>query len=151
MTTKIYHIASEILCFVFIALLVYTAVNKLMDHTRFKEQLMLVTGNNVASLFLSYLVPAAEVVIAGLLCFPFSRTVGLYLFCLLFLLFSGYILYLMSREQPLPCSCGGIISSMSWRQHLIFNICFLIASLALIMLRTTKIEAIQVDVKTKSF
>jgi putative oxidoreductase len=22
----------------------------------------------------------------------------------------------------LPCSCGGVISSMSWKQHLVFNV-----------------------------
>jgi hypothetical protein len=28
----------------------------------------------------------------------------------------------------IPCSCGGLISSLSWTQHLFFNLFFLLAN-----------------------
>lgn len=151
MKQKTYHILSEIACFLFIGLFVYTATNKLLDHVNFREQLTVVTGNSFWGLSLSYFVPVAELVVAGLLCFQVTKLTGLYFFCGLFVLFSAYIVYLMAGDKPLPCSCGGIINKLSWRQHLIFNICVLCAGIATIFLNHTTNQASQQHLNKKSF
>jgi hypothetical protein len=40
----------------------------------------------------------------------------------LMVFFSFYIAYLMYFSYFIPCSCGGILGTMSWGVHLIFNI-----------------------------
>jgi hypothetical protein len=36
---------------------------------------------------------------------------------------------MLLSEKDLPCSCGGIISSLSWRQHIIFNGVFILLAI----------------------
>jgi hypothetical protein len=43
--------------------------------------------------------------------------------------FTLYIGYMVSFAEKLPCSCGGVISKMTWNQHLVFNIFFTLLSL----------------------
>jgi hypothetical protein len=40
--------------------------------------------------------------------------------------FTGYIGFMLLSNIELPCSCGGVISSLSWKNHLVFNILFLL-------------------------
>jgi putative oxidoreductase len=40
------------------------------------------------------------------------------------LLFTFYILYMLLFEKHLPCSCGGVLKEMTWKQHLVFNLFF---------------------------
>jgi hypothetical protein len=35
---------------------------------------------------------------------------------------------MISFDKNLPCSCGGIISKLSWKQHIIFNLFFIVLS-----------------------
>lgn len=48
------------------------------------------------------------------------------------LLLSLFTVYLMGmlwfKQDHLPCSCGGIISQLSWTQHIWFNLAFLFLS-----------------------
>jgi hypothetical protein len=30
----------------------------------------------------------------------------------------------------LPCSCGGVIQQLSWKQHIVFNISFIVLGIA---------------------
>ena len=41
-------------------------------------------------------------------------------------IFTLYIGYMVAFVPKLPCSCGGIIQKMSWNQHLIFNVGFIL-------------------------
>jgi hypothetical protein len=31
-------------------------------------------------------------------------------------------------KNDLPCSCGGVIQQMTWQQHILFNVVFIILS-----------------------
>lgn len=42
--------------------------------------------------------------------------------------FSGYVFYILNFDPNIPCSCGGILDSMGWTEHLIFNVAFLVLS-----------------------
>jgi hypothetical protein len=55
--------------------------------------------------------------------------VGFYLSALLLIIFTGYIaLVLLNYFGRVPCSCGGVIRTLGWGLHLIFNVFFLLLS-----------------------
>ena len=76
---------------------------------------------------LSYAIPIAEILVCLLLLFNKTKTAGYYLSLLLLSLFTGYIIYILQKYGTmLPCSCGGVVSLLSWKQHLLFNIFFIL-------------------------
>jgi hypothetical protein len=126
----------EIICLLFVLLFIYTAVYKIIDFRNFRA---VIGQSPMITRYASYVaigVPFTEIAISGLLVFPRSRLIGLCASFALMLLFSFYIIILLNLSIHLPCSCGGIISDMSWGQHLVFNIVFVI--LALIGISTYK-------------
>lgn len=73
----------------------------------------------------------AEAIAVMLLLIPLTRWYGLILAALLMSLFTAYIAYMLITASALPCSCGGIISKLGWKEHLWLNIIlFIIACLA---------------------
>jgi hypothetical protein len=61
------------------------------------------------------------------------------------IIFTIYILAIIRFSKHLPCSCGGIISELSWKEHLFLNV-FLIL-LAAIGIRALK----KVDDSSRTF
>jgi len=56
-----------------------------------------------------------------------TRVAGLVFSFWMLLVFTVYIAVAMSKWfGKVPCSCGGILSKMSWGTHLSFNILFLL-------------------------
>jgi hypothetical protein len=84
--------------------------------------------------------PIAEGIVAGLLFFPKTRLWGLYGSSALMIMFTLYLAYMISFTPHLPCSCGGVLKQMTWRQHLIFNIFFLMISLTGLVLERKRIK-----------
>ena len=126
--------AIEIISSLLILLFVYAALNKLFEYKTFKVQL-------INSLFLkpfagiiAWLVPGIEMTISLMLTVKFTRILGLYASLILLLIFSLYISGILFSGMRLPCSCGGIIQQLSWKQHLLFNLFFLLVSLIGILL-----------------
>lgn len=73
----------------------------------------------------------AEGIAVMLLLIPLTRWYGLILAALLMSLFTAYIAYMLITASSLPCSCGGIISKLGWKEHLWLNIgLFIIACVA---------------------
>ena len=116
----------------FILLFVYAAVSKLINHHQFYNDLRnsIVFGNQVVSEIMSWGIPVLELVIALLLVIPKFNKKGLYM---ALILMTGFTLYiggtLLINElgiAELPCSCGGVISHLSWQQHLLFNTFFVL-------------------------
>jgi hypothetical protein len=116
----------EIISAVFILLFIYTAVSKLMTHQTFLNSLKGSPLLNFASPFLSWTVPAVEILIAAMLFTPNYREAGLFATFYLMVLFTIYIAYMLLAVSHLPCSCGGIISKLSWKQHLYLNTFFIV-------------------------
>ena len=44
--------------------------------------------------------------------------------------FTLYIIDMMTFDKYLPCSCGGIIETLTWAQHLCLNIALLFLAIA---------------------
>lgn len=113
----------------FILLFVYTAASKFIDYENFRAvigQSPLITR---FAPVLAIVVPVAEIVIALLLVIPRYRRAGLYSSFAIMTLFTVYIVVLLTLSEKIPCSCGGVISQMSWTQHLYFNIVFMLLAL----------------------
>ena len=112
----------EAISFISIILFLYTAINKLADYSVFREQIALSPILEPFAGIVAWLLPLLELVTATLLFFPKWRLHGLYAACSLMVIFSVYISALFMVDDQLPCSCGGIIDLLSWKQHLILNI-----------------------------
>ena len=115
----------EIIASIFIILFLYTGISKLMDFSTFKEQIAASPLLSSISYSLAVLLPIVEIIVAILLFIPKWRLPGLYASLSLMLIFTVYIIGILNFSQKLPCSCGGVLELLSWKDHLIFN-CLLI-------------------------
>jgi uncharacterized membrane protein YphA (DoxX/SURF4 family) len=106
------------------ALFIYAAYNKLNIYHRFVTQLHNSPITKGYENILAWLVPASEIITAGLLLFRRTRLAGLYSSFFIMLAFTVYVYVLPHFFTPFSCSCGGIISRFSWKQHFWFNVGF---------------------------
>jgi len=123
----------EIVRILLIILFVYAAVTKLMVYKRFIVQIGL---SPLLPSFLTssaWVVPVVELAIAALLIFSRTLRVALYGSALLMLAFTLYITGILTIARHVPCSCGGVLENMSWGQHLIFNIAYLLLAIAAVI------------------
>ena len=116
----------DVISALFILLFVYTALSKFYNFDNFQWVLGRSPLIGANSILVSYLVPLSEILIAGLLFFPSTRLLGLYCATILMTLFTIYIIYMLLFTPDLPCSCGGVLKELTWTQHLIFNIFFVL-------------------------
>lgn len=77
---------------------------------------------------------AVEVAAAILLSLTKTLRAGFYLSFFVMLLFSSYLSVLYFGYKNIPCSCGGILGSMSYPGHITFNIILTLLALAGILL-----------------
>lgn len=123
-TNKYLSKISELIAALFVLLFLYTAIHKIMGAQTFTFQLRKSPFVTDMVPFVSISIPAGEVLISVLLIFKKTRLAGLFASLLLMTMFTAYIWLMLAYSYDLPCSCGGIISQMSWSQHLAFNIFF---------------------------
>ncbi len=117
----------EIAAGLLILLFVYTALSKLLDLEEYRLQMEKQVFTPEIRDVLFWLIPVAELATSALLLFPHTRLIGFYLAFVLLLLFTGYILLILwGAFGRVPCSCGGVIASLDWGAHLLFNIFFLL-------------------------
>ena len=67
-----------------------------------------------------------------ILLFTYSRkfeVLALYVSSVLMVLFTLYILTVFHLAKSVPCTCGEIIPSLSWKEHLLFNLGCLVTAL----------------------
>ena len=119
---------TTITIFLLIFLWVYTAIHKLVNIEYNVAVLKRSPFLNSFSHVLAVVIPLAELIAAGLLLSTLTRQKGLYMSLILLLIFSLYIITAMLFASWLPCTCGGIIESLTWNQHLVFNSTFIIAT-----------------------
>ena len=130
----IVEIISALLVFLFI----YTAASKLLDFGKFKYQLSQSPFITNISWFVVWAIPLGELIISAALISKRTRLAGLYLSFFLMLLFTGYIFIMLRYSSYLPCSCGGVLSKMTWKQHFVFNLAFTGLSLSGILIQNRK-------------
>jgi len=132
---------AELIVFFLALLFTYASFSKLMDYDRFVFQMHLSPfgpiKNNAG--LLAVFVPISECAIVLLLLAPKTRLIGVYASLLVLSLFELYILWMLFSGLQLPCTCGGIISKMSWKGHLLFNAFFISIALFYALLRRKNI------------
>jgi hypothetical protein len=124
----------EAIAVLYILLFFYTALSKTLWIGPTVDVLKFTPFFKMFPQVTAWTVVMAEYVIAVLLFFPRTRKIGLYSSLFLMMGFTGYIVWMMRVSPNLPCTCGGVIASMNWIQHLIFNIAFMLLALWNILL-----------------
>lgn len=109
-----------------IILFVYTGISKLLHLDTFITRLEQMPYISPFAQLIGWCVPLCELVLAGLLLTHKYRLIGLYLSFILLTLFSGYIITVLQFSSSIPCSCGGIVSFLGWRDHILLNIGFMV-------------------------
>lgn len=125
--------ATQLIAAIFIFLFTYTASAKLFSFASFRSTLGRLPLIGHFSSALAVGLPLLELTVSALLFFPKSRLLGLYASLILMAIFTIYIGYSLLSGSNLPCSCGGVIQNLSWREHLLLN--FTLTSLAAVGLR----------------
>lgn len=110
-------------------LFVYTAVSKLMHLDTFQLRVERMPYIASYATVISWAVPFLELVIAGLLWFTRYRTLALYASLVLLGSFTIYILIVLKYSESIPCSCGGVISALGWKEHFLLNSSFMVLAL----------------------
>jgi putative oxidoreductase len=122
---------TELIAVLLIVLFIYTASSKLLDVAAFRKQMLNQPLPDALKQNLVWLVPVSEITTSVLLIIRSARLYGFVLAFLLMLAFTLHVgLILANTFAYIPCSCGGILSALSWEAHLIFNIVFTLLALA---------------------
>jgi hypothetical protein len=133
----------EIVTVLFVILFVYTAVSKLLDYRGFSSSMDIMPAVEGNGFLLAPGIIIAEIIISGLLILPATRLPGLWLSLLLMSVFTFYLLFAVAKGYTLPCSCGGVLRQLSWKQHAIFNIAFVLLAAAAILLHLKQRNLLQ--------
>jgi uncharacterized membrane protein YphA (DoxX/SURF4 family) len=135
----------EIISLLFLILFLYTGISKLMEYGVFKEQIAESPILQPIAPFIAWSLPLTEFLVSILLIIPRWRLKGLYASLIMMIAFTIYIGAIMAFNKELPCSCGGIISLLSWGGHLVFNSVFILLAFAGVLLEKRIRKSIKND------
>lgn len=117
----------EFISALLIVLFLYAAVAKLLDYHNFIIKLGRDPFINQFAHLIAILLPATEIIAVILLARSSTRVSGLWLSLTTMIAFTVYVALVLTIAPKIPCTCGGFIQALSWKAHLIFNICWVIA------------------------
>jgi len=147
MIVKKNRLLADIVSSLFIILFVYAALTKVQDFQKFRVELGKSPLLNVFAGYVSVLIPSIELIIATLLVVKRIQYYALFFSFSLMAIFSGYIAIILKFSPYIPCSCGGILQNMTWFQHLIFNIAYMVIGAIAILLYPKREEDLTRDKK----
>jgi hypothetical protein len=133
-TIQIRFLVTEIISSLFILLFIYAALNKLLDYENFKVQLANSPILTKFSGFIAVFIPSAEILTSMFLAKARFRIHALYGSLALMTVFTAYIIAILQFSYTIPCSCGGVLSKLTWEDHLVFNTGFIVLAAAGILL-----------------
>ena len=106
-----------------ILLFLYTSFSKIFDLWYFKYDLSKQPFPLWLQQIFVWLIPTIEIIIAVCLIFRNTKKWGFYLALGLMAIFTGYTIAILIHFFPyVPCGCGGVIRTLTWPQHLFFNV-----------------------------
>ena len=136
------RILIDLIVLILISLFLYTGFSKLFDFDNFRTAMQNQPFPGWLSAVLTWTLPLVEITVALMLFFEKSRRMGLFISVISMLLFTLYVFLILMHVFPeVPCSCGGVIKSLTWTGHLYFNLFFLLISLTGYRLMTDKITS----------
>lgn len=119
----------DLISLLLIMMFSYAAVNKLIDFSAFKVQMSVQPVPKWSVVYLVYGIPLVELTTILTLLFDKTKSIGLFTSTILMIAFTTYVgLAMTGSFGIIPCSCGGIISHLSWQAHFVFNLIFLLLS-----------------------
>ncbi len=128
-----------IICYMYVVMFIYAATSKFLDFENFRLKLGRFPIISSYADWIAWGVPVIEIFIAGLFLFPKFMLPAFYASFSLMTIFTTYIILVLKFSDSIPCSCGGIISKLGWKEHLIFNIAFIaLALLGILLSRNQK-------------
>jgi putative oxidoreductase len=130
----------EVIAALFILLFAYTAYNKflvLKDLRKVIKEYPLI-GN--FSELVAWGLPVTESIIVLLLFLPKTKRIGLICSLIMMSAFTLYLGYMLIFTPKLPCTCGGMLQQLSWPQHLMFNLVFILLAIWGLQLYKRKIS-----------
>ena len=137
----------EIIAALLVLLFLYASVSKLLGFSLFVDEINNQPFPNWMTPYLVVLIPGSEILIALALLFDRTRMVGFYASLILLFLFTLYsALVMFNVFDYVPCSCGGMIKKLNWREHTLFTASFLILSITAIALSRKRIAAVREQV-----
>ena len=122
----------------YIILFMYTGIYKIVRHSVFYLQLSSHRLLDGIYPIVSWTVPIVEIAVSLLLAFSVTRIKGIWASMILMTMFTIYLIYMMITSPKLPCSCGGIINLLSWNQHVIVNVSYILLSITALFLHYKK-------------
>lgn len=124
----------EIAAGLIVLLFMYASASKLFDLQSFIHEMERQPLPLWLKRPLVWIVPGTEILVSAALLFPKTRLAGFYAAAVLLFAFTCYTVLVLSLFfGKIPCSCGGVIKSLSWPQHLLLNLFFLLLAVAAIM------------------
>ncbi len=119
----------KIIVLLLLCLWIPVSVDKLLNFEVFRSGILRQPFADNLGYILSYMLPVLEVLTVVVVLLPKLRFYGFLLSTVLMTAFTAYIgMALAGAWEKLPCGCGSVISSMSWKQHFFFNLFFLVIS-----------------------
>ena len=113
-----------------ILLFLYASVSKFLDFKTFIKEMNNQPLPNSWTPFLVWFIPCSEILFSLALIFERTRLLGLYGSLVLMGLFTIYATLILLHVFPyVPCSCGGVIKRLTWKQHLVLNLFFVTLSI----------------------
>ena len=125
----------DVVVYVFILLFVYTAASKLMEFESFQKVLGRSPLIGKYNSIFAYVIPLTELLISLFLIIPSTRRKALISSVILMAVFTIYLIYMISQPGHIPCSCGGVVSELTWTQHIIFNSIFILLGIGALQLK----------------
>lgn len=126
----------EVISCLLIFLFIYASVSKLKAYKVFEVQLSKSPFITSFAGILTWALPTIELITAVFLGFRALRLCGLYLSLFLMTLFTAYLVAMLNFSYYIPCSCGGVLSGLTWKQHIVFNLFFLLICIIGIIIRS---------------
>ena len=119
-------VITEVIYILLAIVFAYTSISKFYDW----KGTLNAFGNQVfpygISMVLARVIPTMEIILAWLLLAPRYRKLALALSVGLLTCFTLYVGIVMTGVfGRIPCSCGGMVSSLGWGEHLVLNLSLL--------------------------
>lgn len=127
------HYFSTLIVFMLATLFLYTGFSKLLYPEQLYHTIKRITVFAPAAEAVTLFVPLIQIAVACLLLLPPLREAGMLLSCMLLLVFTAYTGFVVIAADQRPCTCAGIIESLSWKQHFSINTLLLLLNLWLIL------------------
>lgn len=123
------NIAVEIFAILLAMLFLYTGASKYIDWTGTRMSFLNQVFPDPIKKVLLYSIPPVEILLAIMLLIPRFRQNAFMGSMILMGAFTLYVGLVLTRVfGRIPCSCGGIVGSLSWEWHFVVNLLFLFIS-----------------------